>query len=107
MKQIQQLMKQAQMMQTQLAAVQKKVDATEVEAQAGNSLVKMTFLGSGVLTKITIDPTLMAPGEGDMLEDLIMAAHADGRQKIQALNEAEMKAATGGMGLPAGFKMPF
>jgi DNA-binding YbaB/EbfC family protein len=107
MKNIAGLMKQAQQMQQKMADMQAKLDATEVEGVAGAGLVRITLTGKGALKGIKVDPKLADPAETEMLEDLIIAAHADAKGKLDALTDAEMKNATGGMNLPAGLKLPF
>ena len=107
MKNIAGLMKQAQQMQQKMADMQAKLDATEVEGVAGAGLVRVTLSGQGAMKGVKIDPKLADPAETEMLEDLIIAAHTDAKSKIDALMDSEMKNATGGMNLPAGFKLPF
>ncbi|MDE8345515.1 MAG: YbaB/EbfC family nucleoid-associated protein [Acidocella sp.] len=107
MKNIAGLMKQAQQMQQKMADMQARLDATEVEGVAGAGLVRVTLTGKGAMKRMKIDPKLADPAETEMLEDLIIAAHADAKAKIDAMMETEMKDATGGMSLPPGFKLPF
>ncbi|MDD2796122.1 YbaB/EbfC family nucleoid-associated protein [Acidocella sp.] len=107
MKNIAGLMKQAQQMQQKMADMQAKLDAAEVEGVAGAGLVRVTLSGKGALRKVKVDPKLADPAETEMLEDLIVAAHADAKSKLDELTEAEMKTATGGLNLPAGLKLPF
>jgi DNA-binding YbaB/EbfC family protein len=107
MKNIAGLMKQAQQMQQKMAEMQAKLDATEIEGVSGAGLVRVTLTGKGALKGVKIDPKLADPAETEMLEDLILAAHADAKGKIDLMMEAEMKNATGGMNLPAGLKLPF
>ncbi|HQT46087.1 MAG: YbaB/EbfC family nucleoid-associated protein [Acidocella sp. 20-63-7] len=101
------LMKQAQQMQQKMAEMQAKLDAAEIEGVAGAGLVRVTLTGKGALRSVKIDPKLADPAETEMLEDLILAAHADAKGKIDTLAEAEMKNATGGISLPPGMKLPF
>ena len=104
---IQKMMKQAQEMQAKLGAMQTEMEAKEFEGQAGGGAVKITLTGKGAMTRIQLDASLMNPDEKDMLEDLIMAAHRDAKDKGDAaLNEA-MGSLTGGLKLPAGMKLPF
>jgi DNA-binding YbaB/EbfC family protein len=107
MKNIAGLMKQAQQMQQKMAEMQAKLDAAEVEGVAGAGLVRVTLSGKGALKAVKIDPKLADPAETEMLEDLILAAHADAKSKIEVMMESEMKNATGGMSLPPGLKLPF
>jgi DNA-binding YbaB/EbfC family protein len=107
MKNIAGLMKQAQQMQQKMADMQAKLDAAEIEGVAGAGLVRVVLTGKGALKSVKVDPKLADPAETEMLEDLIVAAHADAKGKLDVLTEAEMKNATGGLNLPAGLKLPF
>jgi DNA-binding YbaB/EbfC family protein len=100
-------MKQAQQMQQKMADLQAKLDAAEIDGVAGAGLVRVTLSGKGALKKVKIDPKLADPAETEMLEDLILAAHADAKARLDEMTESEMKNATGGMNLPAGLKLPF
>jgi DNA-binding YbaB/EbfC family protein len=107
MKNLAGLMKQAQQMQQKMADMQAKLEAAEIEGVSGAGLVRLTLTGKGALKGVKIDPKLADPAETEMLEDLILAAHADAKVKLDELTESEMKNATGGMSLPAGLKLPF
>ncbi len=107
MKNLAGLMKQAQQMQGKMAEMQEKLEAMEVEGSAGAGMVSLTMTGKGELKRLHIDPKLADPAEIEMLEDLLVAAHADAKRKIEAMTAEEMQKVTGGMALPAGFKLPF
>jgi len=107
MKNLGQLMKQAQQVQTRMAEMQEKLAATEVEGAAGGGLVHATVTGKGELKRLKIEPSLVDPKEVEVLEDLIVAAVNDARGKIDALAAEEMKKVTGGLPLPPGMKLPF
>jgi DNA-binding YbaB/EbfC family protein len=107
MKNIAGLMKQASQMQEKMKEMQAKLEAAELEGVSGAGLVRLTLTGKGTLKNITIDPKLADPAETEMLQDLILAAHADAKSKLDAFTESEMKNATGGLQLPAGMKLPF
>ncbi len=107
MKNLAGLMKQAQQMQQKMADMQAKLDAAEIEGVAGAGLVAVTLSGKGALKRVKIDPKLADPAETEMLEDLILAAHADAKAKLDEMTATEMKDATGGMSLPPGMKLPF
>ena len=97
------LMKQAQAMQAKLQEAQVRMAETEVPGQAGNGLVRLTLAGSGELKSISIDESLLQPGEGELVGDLILAAHADAKAKLDAAQAELVKSAAGplaGMGLP-------
>ena len=100
MKNIGQLMKQAQEMQAQL-------EALELTGVSGGGMVQLTLNGKGDLKKIKIDKALLAPEEVEVLEDLIVAAFNDARAKVSAHAEQEMQKLTGGLQLPGGMKLPF
>lgn len=107
MKNIAGLMKQAQQMQQKMADMQAKLEATEVDGVAGAGLVRVRLSGKGALKSVKIDPKLIDPAEVEMLEDLITAAHADAKSKLDEMMEAETKSAMGGISLPPGMKLPF
>jgi DNA-binding YbaB/EbfC family protein len=107
MKNLAGLMKQASQMQEKMKEMQAKLEAAELEGVAGAGLVRLTLTGKGMLKSITVDPKLADPAETEMLQDLIVAAHADAKSKLDAFTESEMKNATGGLQLPAGMKLPF
>lgn len=107
MKDISQIMRQAQAMQAKIAEAQKKLEAMEVEGTAGGGMVRLRISGKNALVGIAIDPSLMVAEEREILEDLIKAAHDDARRKLEEAQNEEMKGLSGGMGLLPGFKMPF
>ena len=99
------LMKQAQAMQAKFAEMQKELDDTAVEGQAGGGMVKVTLTAKGAMKSLRIDPSLLKPEEAEIVEDLITAAHQDARGKAEALMSEKMKAVTGGLPLPPGLKL--
>jgi DNA-binding YbaB/EbfC family protein len=101
------MMKQASQMQAKMAEMQAKVEAMEVSGQSGAGMVTVTLGGKGDLRRTKIDPKLADPAEVEMLEDLIVSAHADARRKLDALMAEEMGKITGGLQLPPGMKLPF
>lgn len=107
MKNINQLFKQAQQMQQQMMEMQQKMQEITVEGQSGAGMVKVTITGKGELQRLQIDPSLVNKEEIDVLEDLIVAAFNDAKQKADAQMAEEMSKVTGGLSLPGGFKMPF
>ena len=103
MKDLNQLMKQAQAMQQKLADAQAKLAELSVEGTSGGGMVKVQLKGAGELARVDIDESLMAPGEGEVLADLVVAAHADAKRKLDALQSEMMREAAGplaGMNLP-------
>lgn len=101
------LMKQAQAMQAKMAEVQAELEETLVEGEAGGGLVKVTLNAKGALRGVFLDPSLLKPDEGEIVEDLIVTAHAQARKKAEEAVEEKMKAVTGGLQLPPGMKLPF
>ena len=95
MKNLGDLMKQAQAMQEKLQEAQAKLAETQVQGASGGGMVTVTLKGAGELTRLDIDPTLIAPGEGEILADLIVAAHADARRKLD-IKQGELMADVAG-----------
>ena len=107
MKNLSGLMKQASQMQAKMQEMQARVEAMVIEGQSGAGMVKVSLSGGGILKSVTIDPKLADPAEIDMLQDLIVTAHADAKRKLDAAMQAEMAQVTGGIELPPGLKLPF
>lgn len=103
---IQALMKQAQMMQKRMAEEQAKLAEEEVEGTSGGGIVKVTLNGKFTMTKINIDKSLVDPEETEVLEDLILAAYNDAKEKVDAKMSESMSSLTGGLNL-GGMKLPF
>jgi len=102
-----QMMKQVQELQARMQAVQAKLESLSIEGKAGGDLVRITLNGRGAMIGILIDPSLMKAEEKEILEDLLIAAHADARAKMEATVAEEMKEVTGGLPMPPGFQLPF
>jgi DNA-binding YbaB/EbfC family protein len=107
MKNLGEMMQQVQAMQSRMAEMQARLEQATVTGQSGGGLVKVTLTGKGAMTAVVIDPSLLKPEEKDILEDLIIAAHTDAKNKSEAMMAEEMKSVTGGLPLPPGFKLPF
>ncbi len=104
MKDLGNLMKQAQVMQQKLQDAQARLAQTLIEGSAGGGLVKVTLSGGNDLKAVTIDESLMQPGDGEMLADLIVAAHADAKGKLDQQSAALMKDVAGPLaGMGGGF----
>ncbi|MEO0977084.1 YbaB/EbfC family nucleoid-associated protein [Roseibium sp. HPY-6] len=101
------MMKQAKEMQEQMGSLQEQIIDIEVEGVAGAGLVKVTLNGKSDLKGLKIDPSLLKEDEGEILEDLIMAAHTDARAKVEMAIQEKTQELMGGLGLPAGMKLPF
>jgi DNA-binding YbaB/EbfC family protein len=107
MKNLGNLMKQAQQMQAKMAEMQEKLAAMELSGSAGGGMVNATVNGKGEVKRVKIDKSIVDPNDVEMLEDLVVAAINDARGKIEAAAAAEMQKITGGLDLPGGFKLPF
>ena len=107
MKNLAGLMKQASQMQAKMTEMQAKLEAMEIEGSAGAGMVRVTLSGKGDMKRVKIDPKLADPAEMEMLEDLVVAAHAEAKRHIEAAMAEEMEKVTGGMQLPGGMKLPF
>ncbi len=103
---IQGLMKQAQMMQKKMQEEQERLATEEVEGTSGGGMVKITLNGKFTMTKINIDKSLVDPEETEVLEDLIMAAYNDAKDKVDVKMSDSMSSITGGLNL-GGMKLPF
>ena len=101
------MMKQAQDLQKKMAEAQKKVESLEAEGTSGGGLIKIIIDGKNNVKSVKIDETLISKYDIEILEDLILAAFNDGKEKIQKKISDEMSSITGGLQLPPGFKMPF
>ena len=101
------MMKQAQQLQKKMAEAQDKLNAIEVEGSSGGGLIKVIANAKGVLKRINIDETLLKGEEKEILEDLIIAAINDVKEKGEAATQEQMKSLTGGLPLPPGMKLPF
>ena len=107
MKNLGQLMKQAQEMQQKMAEMQAQLEAVEMTGMAGGGMIRLTMNGKGEVKTLAIDPAAVDPQEVEVLEDLIVAAFNDAKQKVNAHAESEMQKLTGGLALPGGLKLPF
>ena len=103
MKDLNALMQQAQAMQQKLQDAQAKMAETTASGTSGGGLVTVALRGAGEITGVTIDDSLLVSGEGEILADLIVAAHADAKRKLDEANNALMREAAGPM---AGMNIP-
>jgi nucleoid-associated protein EbfC len=99
------MMKQAAQLQSKMQALQAELDQMTIEGSAGGGLVTVTLTGKGDLKATKIDASLMKPDETEILEDLLVAAHADAKRKSEVVLQDKMKALTGGLPLPPGMKL--
>ena len=107
MKNLAGLMKQATEMQEKMRQMQERLEALDIDGESGAGLVRVTLSGKGDLRRITIDPKLADPADIEMLQDLIVAAHAEARRHLDATTTEEMQKVSGGLNLPPGLKLPF
>jgi DNA-binding YbaB/EbfC family protein len=98
------LMKQAAELKSKMEAMQAELDLLEVEGTAGGGMVTVRMSAKGEMKSLNVDPSLMKPDEKEVVEDLVVAAHADARRKAEALLQEKMKTLTGGLPLPPGLK---
>ncbi len=101
------MMKQAQKMQAEMAGVQERMADIMVTGEAGAGMVTAKANAKGELKGLSIDPSLFAPEDREVVEDLILAAIKDAQAKAVEAAQAEMAKVTEGMGLPADMKLPF
>lgn len=101
------LMQQAQKMQEQMQEAQQKLAETEVTGESGAGLVKIVMTGKHEARRLSIDSSLMADNDQEMLEDLIVSAINDAVRKVENENKDSMSNMTAGIPLPPGFKLPF
>ena len=94
------LMNQAKKMQDDLARTQEELANKIVEATSGGGMVKLEINGRYEIKKLKIDPEVINPDDAEMLEDLIIAAFNEARDKIARTSEEEMSKLTGGLNIP-------
>jgi nucleoid-associated protein EbfC len=102
MKNIAGMLQKAQALQAKMNELQAELKTREIVGSAGQGKVKITMNGAQDVIKITIDPEVVKADEADLLEDLVLAAFHDARDKVTAMVEEEMSKVSGGLGLPKG-----
>jgi DNA-binding YbaB/EbfC family protein len=105
MKNFAQMMKQAQELQGRMTGMQAEMTRVECEGRSGGGLVTVVLNGKGDMVRLKLDRSLLKPEEGEILEDLIVAAHNDAKAKTEVLIQEKMKTLTGGLPLPPGLKL--
>ena len=105
MKNFTQMMKQAQELQGRMQEMQAEMESMTCEGRAGAGMVTVTLNGKGEMTGVAIDDSMLKPGEGEILEDLIVAAHGDAKAKVEDAMKEKMASLTGGLPIPPGFKL--
>jgi nucleoid-associated protein EbfC len=99
------LMKQAAELKSKMEAMQAELDRLEVEGTAGGGLVSVTLSGKGDMRNARVDESLLKADQKEIVEDLLVAAHADAKRKLEAMLAERMQALTGGLPLPPGLKL--
>jgi DNA-binding YbaB/EbfC family protein len=99
------MMKQAAQLQSKMQELQAELDHIEVEGAAGGGMVSVRLTAKGDLKGVKIDDSLMKPSEKEIVEDLLVTAHADARRKAEAVMQEKMQGLTGGLSLPPGLKL--
>ena len=107
MKNLGNMLKEAQKLQSRMADMQAKLSDVELAGSAGGGMVTVTLNGKGEMRRVKMDPSLVNPNEIEILEDLLVAAFNDAKAKVETYLQEEMGKLTGGLNLPAGLKLPF
>jgi hypothetical protein len=101
------MMKKAKELQGKMEQLQAEVSAMEVAGSSGGGLVTVVMTGKSEMKRVKIDASLLKPEESEIVEDLVVAAVNDARQKAEAKLADKMRELTGGLQLPPGMKLPF
>lgn len=107
MKNLGQMMKQAQKLQERMGELQEQLATVELTGASGGGMVQVTLSGKGDVRKLKIDPSLVDPEDVEVLEDLIVAACNDAKAKLETHVAEKMAEVTGGLKLPPGMSLPF
>ena len=107
MKNLGQMMKQAQELQSRMQEMQERLEGEEITGSAAGGMVQVTLNGKGQMRGLKLDPGLVKPEEVEVLEDLVVAAHNDAKARLEEYMQDEMSKLTGGLNLPPGLKLPF
>lgn len=107
MKNLGQMMKQVQEMQSKMKAMQESLGEAELHGVSGGGMVEVVLNGHGEARRVSIDPSLLKEDEKEVLEDLIVAAINDARAKVDAHAKEQTQEIMGGLQLPPGLNLPF
>jgi len=99
------MMKQAQQLQSRMQEMQEQMAALEVSGSSGGGMVSLTLDGKGAVKSLKVDEELLKPGEKEIMEDLIIAAHNDALGKLEQEKAARMKELTGDLPIPSGLNL--
>lgn len=105
MRDIMGMMAKAKELQQKMQDAQAELDQVTVDGASGGGLVRMTLSAKGEMRSVSIDPSLLKGDEGEILEDLIVAAHAEARAKAEAAMQEKMQGLTAGLPIPPGMKL--
>jgi DNA-binding YbaB/EbfC family protein len=94
-------------MQAKMEKMQADITALEVEGKSGGGLVTVKLNGKGSMLGLKIDPSLFKEDDVEILEDLIVAAHNDAKERAEAITAEKTKEITAGLPIPPGMKLPF
>lgn len=100
------MMKQMQKMQAKMEEMQRQLEESQVEGSSGGGMVKVVINGKSDIVSLAIDPEVIDPDDAEMLQDLIVAAINQAREKVQELQSEQMSSLTGGLNIP-GLNLPF
>jgi nucleoid-associated protein EbfC len=95
----------ASQLQSKMEALQQELELIEVDGTAGGGLVTVKLTAKSELKAVSIDPSLLKPDDKGVLEDLLIAAHAEARRRAEKLLQDRMQQLTGGLPLPPGLKL--
>ena len=107
MKDLMGLMKQAKEMQSKMETMQSEIADMEAKGVSGGGMVTVTLNGKGMMTGLSIEPSLLKEDEADIVEDLVIAAHNDAKGKVEEMTAKKTQELTAGLPLPPGMKLPF
>jgi len=101
------MMKKAQELQAKVSELQEELRNSEITGTAGGDMVEVTLSGKGEMKNLNIDPSLISDGDVEIIEDLVLAAHNDAKQKVETISAEKMAEVTSGLPIPPGMKLPF
>lgn len=107
MRDIMGMMKEMAGLKAKMEAMQQELETTLVEGRSGGGMITVTLNAKGAMQSLRVDPSLMKAEDKEILEDLVVAAHADARSKIEGVVAEKTQGLMGGLPLPPGFKLPF
>ena len=97
------MVRQAQLMQKKIAKMQEELEKKVIETSSGGGMVKVKVSGQQEIIELIIDPAVVEGGDVEMIQDLVLAAVNDGMKQAKELMESEMGQVTGGLKIPGLF----